>query len=99
MSPLLDSRQRKKPGRTITDTTTTPRGLRGTDGSNPASSCGEEYAAIPRYAGYIFATTTMEEPVDTGVPTFVAARHGVGGGPPYEALEQLFDRAGARRRA
>jgi predicted DsbA family dithiol-disulfide isomerase len=41
----------------------------------------------------------MEEPVDTGVPTLVAARHGVGGGQPYEVLEQLLDKAGAQRRA
>jgi hypothetical protein len=41
----------------------------------------------------------MEKPVDTGVPTFVAARHGVVDGQPCEVLEQLFDKAGARRRA
>jgi len=35
----------------------------------------------------------------TGVPTFVAARHGVVGAQPYEVLEQLLDKAGARRRA
>src|SRR6202521_2005812 len=35
----------------------------------------------------------------TGVPTFVAARYGVGGAQPYEVLEQLLDKAGARRRA
>ena len=34
----------------------------------------------------------------TGVPTFVAARYGVVGAQPYEVLEQLLDRAGARRR-
>ncbi len=35
----------------------------------------------------------------TGVPTFVAARYGVVGAQPYEALEQLVERAGAPRRA
>ena len=35
----------------------------------------------------------------TGVPTFVANRYGVVGAQPYEALEQLLDKAGARRRA
>jgi predicted DsbA family dithiol-disulfide isomerase len=35
----------------------------------------------------------------TGVPTFVAARYGVVGAQPYEALAQLVERAGAARRA
>ncbi len=35
----------------------------------------------------------------TGVPTFVAARHGVVGAQPYEVLEQLVEKAGAARRA
>src|SRR3954451_14217993 len=35
----------------------------------------------------------------TGVPTFVAARYGVVGAQPYEILEQLLDKAGARRRS
>lgn len=35
----------------------------------------------------------------TGVPTFVASRYGVVGAQPYEVLEQLLDKAGARRRA
>jgi predicted DsbA family dithiol-disulfide isomerase len=35
----------------------------------------------------------------TGVPTFVADRYGVVGAQPYEVLEQLLDKAGARRRA
>jgi predicted DsbA family dithiol-disulfide isomerase len=35
----------------------------------------------------------------TGVPTFVAGRYGVVGAQPYEVLEQLLDKAGARRRA
>ena len=34
----------------------------------------------------------------TGVPTFVAARYGVVGAQPYEALVQLVERAGAARR-
>ncbi len=34
----------------------------------------------------------------TGVPTFVAARYGVVGAQPYEALAQLLDKAGAVRR-
>jgi len=34
----------------------------------------------------------------TGVPTFVVARYGVVGAQPYEVLEQLLDKAGARRR-
>jgi predicted DsbA family dithiol-disulfide isomerase len=34
----------------------------------------------------------------TGVPTFVAARMGVVGAQPYEVLEELLDKAGARRR-
>ena len=34
----------------------------------------------------------------TGVPTFVAARYGVVGAQPYEALEQLVQKAGATRR-
>ena len=34
----------------------------------------------------------------TGVPTFVANRYGVVGAQPYEVLEQLLDKAGARRR-
>ena len=34
----------------------------------------------------------------TGVPTFVAARYGVVGAQPYEALAQLVDKAGAVRR-
>lgn len=34
----------------------------------------------------------------TGVPTFVAARYGIVGAQPYEALEQLVQRAGAARR-
>jgi predicted DsbA family dithiol-disulfide isomerase len=32
------------------------------------------------------------------VPTFVADRYGVVGAQPYEVLEQLLDRAGAKRR-
>jgi len=35
----------------------------------------------------------------TGVPTFVAARHGVVGAQPYEMLEALLVRAGAARRS
>ena len=35
----------------------------------------------------------------TGVPTFVAGRYGVVGAQPYAELEQLLDKAGARRRA
>ena len=35
----------------------------------------------------------------TGVPTFVAARHGVVGAQPYEALAQLVERAGAAKRS
>jgi predicted DsbA family dithiol-disulfide isomerase len=35
----------------------------------------------------------------TGVPTFVAGRYGVVGAQPYEVLEQLLDKVGARRRA
>jgi len=35
----------------------------------------------------------------TGVPTFVANRYGVVGAQPYETLEQLLEKAGARRRA
>ena len=35
----------------------------------------------------------------TGVPTFVAGRRGVVGAQPYEVLEQLLDKAGAKRRA
>jgi predicted DsbA family dithiol-disulfide isomerase len=35
----------------------------------------------------------------TGVPTFVAERYGVVGAQPYEVLEQLMEKAGARRRA
>ena len=35
----------------------------------------------------------------TGVPTFVAGRYGVVGAQPYEVLEQLLEKAGARRRA
>ena len=35
----------------------------------------------------------------TGVPTFVAARYGVVGAQPYEVLERLLDKAGARRRS
>jgi predicted DsbA family dithiol-disulfide isomerase len=34
----------------------------------------------------------------TGVPTFVAGGYGVVGAQPYEVLEQLLDRAGAKRR-
>lgn len=34
----------------------------------------------------------------TGVPTFVAARYGVVGAQPYEALAQLVERAGAAKR-
>jgi predicted DsbA family dithiol-disulfide isomerase len=34
----------------------------------------------------------------TGVPTFVADRYGVVGAQPYEVLEQLLDKAGAKRR-
>lgn len=34
----------------------------------------------------------------TGVPTFVAARMGVVGAQPYEVLEELFEKAGAKRR-
>jgi predicted DsbA family dithiol-disulfide isomerase len=34
----------------------------------------------------------------TGVPTFVADRYGVVGAQPYEVLEQLVQKAGARRR-
>jgi predicted DsbA family dithiol-disulfide isomerase len=33
----------------------------------------------------------------TGVPTFVAARYGVVGAQPHEVLEQLMEKAGARR--
>ena len=35
----------------------------------------------------------------TGVPTFVAARHGVVGAQPYEALAELVEKVGAARRA
>jgi predicted DsbA family dithiol-disulfide isomerase len=35
----------------------------------------------------------------TGVPTFVAARYGIVGAQPYEALEQLVQKAGAARRS
>ena len=35
----------------------------------------------------------------TGVPTFVAAGHGVVGAQPYEVLEQFLERMGARLRA
>src|SRR5437667_8804179 len=35
----------------------------------------------------------------TGVPTFVAGRHGVVGAQPYAVLEQLVEKAGAPRRA
>ena len=35
----------------------------------------------------------------TGVPTFVAGRHGIVGAQPYEALEELVQTAGAARRA
>ena len=35
----------------------------------------------------------------TGVPTFVADRYGVVGAQPYEVLEQLVAKAGAKRRA
>jgi len=34
----------------------------------------------------------------TGVPTFVADRYGVVGAQPYEVLEQLLDKAGAKQR-
>jgi len=34
----------------------------------------------------------------TGVPTFVAARHGVVGAQPYEVLVQLVEKAGAAKR-
>jgi predicted DsbA family dithiol-disulfide isomerase len=34
----------------------------------------------------------------TGVPTFVADKHGVVGAQPYEVLEQLVEKAGAPRR-
>jgi predicted DsbA family dithiol-disulfide isomerase len=34
----------------------------------------------------------------TGVPTFVAARHGVVGAQPYEVLEAMLVKAGAARR-
>jgi predicted DsbA family dithiol-disulfide isomerase len=34
----------------------------------------------------------------TGVPTFVAERYGIVGAQPYEALEQLVQKAGAARR-
>jgi predicted DsbA family dithiol-disulfide isomerase len=34
----------------------------------------------------------------TGVPTFVAGRHGVVGAQPYEVLEELVEKAGAPRR-
>ena len=34
----------------------------------------------------------------TGVPTFVAARHGVVGAQPYEVLAQLLEQVGAKRR-
>jgi predicted DsbA family dithiol-disulfide isomerase len=34
----------------------------------------------------------------TGVPTFVADRYGVVGAQPYEVLEQLVEKAGARQR-
>jgi predicted DsbA family dithiol-disulfide isomerase len=35
----------------------------------------------------------------TGVPTFVAERYGIVGAQPYEALEELVQRAGAARRS
>jgi predicted DsbA family dithiol-disulfide isomerase len=35
----------------------------------------------------------------TGVPTFVAGRYGVVGAQPYQVLEQLLEKAGARRRS
>ena len=35
----------------------------------------------------------------TGVPTFVAGRYGIVGAQPYEALEELVQRAGAARRS
>jgi predicted DsbA family dithiol-disulfide isomerase len=35
----------------------------------------------------------------TGVPTFVVGRYGVVGAQPYQVLEQLLEKAGARRRS
>jgi len=35
----------------------------------------------------------------TGVPTYVAAGHGVVGAQPYEVLVQLMEHAGATRKA
>jgi len=57
----------------------------------------------------VLAERRFKDPVDTdwekshrygvtGVPTFVAARYGVVGAQPYEALEQLLQKAGAARR-
>jgi predicted DsbA family dithiol-disulfide isomerase len=60
-------------------------------------------------AGRVLLERTFEPEVDadweragqlgiTGVPTFVAGRHGVVGAQPYEVLEQLLQTAGAHRR-
>ena len=46
ISSLLDFLPTEKLARTRTDTTTMPRALRGTDGSNPASSSSESFSAV-----------------------------------------------------
>ena len=64
----------------------------------------------PEEARVVLAERRFKDPVDadwakshqygvTGVPTFVADRYGVVGAQPYEVLEQLLDKAGAKRRA
>jgi predicted DsbA family dithiol-disulfide isomerase len=64
----------------------------------------------PEEARVVLAERRFKDAVDTdwakshrygvtGVPTFVAGRHGVVGAQPYEVLEQLLDKAGAKRRA
>jgi len=45
-SSLLDFLPTEKLARTRTDTTTMPRALRGTDGSNPVPSSGESVSAV-----------------------------------------------------
>src|SRR6516164_4161729 len=55
ISSLLDFLPTEKLARTRTDTTTMPRALRGTDGSNPVPSSGESYKLRSPADGPVFA--------------------------------------------
>jgi predicted DsbA family dithiol-disulfide isomerase len=83
----------------------------GVDISDPAEllRIARQEGLDPDQAEIVLTQRTQREAIDkdwsrarelgvTGVPTFVAGQSGVVGAQPYEVLEQLVQRAGARSR-